>query len=73
LDNCPDLKFLFTSRYNVGSFENNIEQAIELKELQMNYAVDLLKRKAPRPIEQDEIEELLKIKPAKVLHSNPMR
>jgi hypothetical protein len=39
----------------------------------MKYAVDLLKRKAPRPIEQDEIEELLKIKPAKVLHSNPMR
>jgi hypothetical protein len=25
LDHCPDLKFLFTSRYNVGSFENNIE------------------------------------------------
>ena len=39
----------------------------------MKYAVDLLKRKAPRFIDQDEIDELLKIKPAKVLHSNPMR
>ena len=39
----------------------------------MKYAVDLLKRKAPRLIDQDEIDELLKIKPAKVLHSNPMR
>jgi hypothetical protein len=38
----------------------------------MKYAVDLLKRKAPRPIEHSEIEELLKIKPTRVLHSNPM-
>lgn len=33
LDNCPHIKFLFTSRYNIGSFENNAEQVIELKEL----------------------------------------
>jgi len=51
LDHCPNLKFLFTSRYNIGSFENNAEQVIELKELQMRYAVDLLKKKSPRPIE----------------------
>lgn len=39
----------------------------------MRYAVDLLKRKSPRPIEQDEIEELLRIKPEKVLHFNPFK
>ncbi len=33
LDNCPNIKFLFTSRYNIGSFENNAEQVVELKEL----------------------------------------
>ena len=73
LDNCPCIRFLFTSRYNIGSFENNAEQVIELKELQMKFAVELLKKKASRKIEESEIEELLRIRPEKVLHSNPLR
>ena len=72
LDVCPMVKFLFTSRYNIGSFVNNAEKVIELKELQMKYAVQLLVQKAPREINDKEIEELLRNKPDKVLHSNPM-
>jgi hypothetical protein len=39
----------------------------------MKFAVELLKRKASRKIEDSEIQELLKIKPDKVLHSNPLK
>jgi|LauGreDrversion4_2_1035121.scaffolds.fasta_scaffold99475_2 hypothetical protein len=46
---------------------------MELKELNIKYAVDLLKQKAPRPITDEEIKELLNIKPDKVLHSNPLK
>lgn len=66
------MKFLFTSRYNIGSFVNNAEKVIELKELPMKFAVQLLFQKAPREIHDKEIEELLRIKPEKLLHSNPM-
>jgi hypothetical protein len=72
LDECPRVKFLFTSRYNIGSFVNNAEKVIELKELPIKYAVQLLFQKAPREINDKEIEELLRIQPEKRLHSNPM-
>lgn len=39
----------------------------------MKFAVELLKKKASRKIEDQEIEELLRIRPDKVLHSNPLR
>ena len=64
---------MFTSRYNIGTFEGHAEKVVELKELMTKFAVELLRRKAPRPINDKEISELLKIKPDKVLHSNPMK
>ena len=72
LDECPMVSFLFTSRYNIGSFGCNSEQSIELKELEMSHAVELLKMKSPRQIEQKEIDDLLKVKPNKMLGFNPM-
>jgi len=50
-----------------------MEQVIELKELQIKYAVDLLKRKASREITDEEIKELLDSKEDTVLHSNPLK
>lgn len=72
LDECPMVSFLFTSRYNIGSFGCNSEQSIELKELDMSHAVELLKKKSSRPIEQSEIDDLLRVKPNKMLGFNPM-
>jgi hypothetical protein len=66
------VSFLFTSRYNIGSFGCNSEQSIELKELEMSHAVELLKMKSPREIEQREIDDLLRVKPNKMLGFNPM-
>jgi hypothetical protein len=55
----------------VGRFGDVIEQVVELRELPASFAVQLLKKKSPREITEKEIEELLRIRPEKVLHSNP--
>ena len=39
----------------------------------MTHAVELLKRKSPRQIDQNEINDLLRVKPNKMLGINPMR
>lgn len=64
---------MFTSRQNIGHFDDHVEKVVELKELHIEYAVELFKKKAPREITDKEIEELLMIRPDKVLNSNPMR
>ena len=46
------MRFLFTSRYNIGCFETHAEKVYELKELQTKFAVELLKMKATRPIQE---------------------
>jgi hypothetical protein len=74
LEKCPNLRFLFTSRDSIDNFGTFSLQIIELKELHMKHAVELLKRKSPRPIEEIEIQELLKVKPNipnKMLGTNP--
>ena len=65
---------LLTSRYPIGHLGDISEKIFVLKELSPNYAVELLFKKAMRPIPDSEINDLLKEpEPAKFLHSNPFR
>lgn len=50
------------------------EKIFALKELTPHFTVELLFKKAMRPISDREIQELLRSgDPARVLHSNPLR
>ena len=70
----PRLTILLTSRVPIGSLADISEKIMQLKELTPHYSIELLFRKAMRPITDQEIAELLKMhEPARVLHSNPLR
>jgi hypothetical protein len=48
---CPKLTLLMTSRIAFGSLADISEKVVTLKELAPNFAIELLKKKAMRPIE----------------------
>ena len=52
---CPRIKMLITSRYPIGHFGDISEKICLLKELTTHFAIELLMKKAMRPILDSEI------------------
>lgn len=74
LNRCQNITMLLTSRIAFGNLADITEKLYPLKELTPNFALELLLRKAMRPIDNAEIQELLKAaEPTRVWDSNPLR
>ncbi|CDW83802.1 nb-arc domain protein [Stylonychia lemnae] len=71
---CPQLRLLLTSRYPIGQLADISEKIYTLKELKSQFAIELLMKKAMRPIKENEIEDLLSNPNSGVVfNSNPVQ
>lgn len=61
LTNCPKVKMLVTSRKHINTLAHTSEQPYMLYALSFESSVNLLLKKSPRPISNNEINKLLKM------------